>query len=75
MPVTQHPVGRGWCRDPAGGRLGQAVPRHREIARPSSGIPAPWTEERLMSVFTVDLKNLPGELAPLCEAMAGAAST
>jgi len=28
-----------------------------------------------MSVFTVDLKNLPGELAPLCEAMAGAAST
>jgi hypothetical protein len=25
----------------------------------------------LMSVFTVDLKNQPGELAPLCEAMAG----
>ncbi len=24
-----------------------------------------------MSVFTVDLKNQPGELAPLCEAMAG----
>jgi hypothetical protein len=24
-----------------------------------------------MSVFTVDLKNLPGELARLCEAMAG----
>jgi hypothetical protein len=26
--------------------------------------------ERLMSVFTVDLKNEPGELARLCEAMA-----
>jgi hypothetical protein len=28
-------------------------------------------EERQMSVFTVDLKNEPGELARLCEAMAG----
>jgi hypothetical protein len=28
-------------------------------------------EERQMSVFTVDLKNQPGELARLCEAMAG----
>src|SRR5512142_1548062 len=33
--------------------------------------PAPRTEERQMSVFTVDLKNQPGELARLCEAMAG----
>jgi hypothetical protein len=31
----------------------------------------PRTEERQMSVFTVDLKNQPGELARLCEAMAG----
>jgi hypothetical protein len=29
------------------------------------------TEERRMSVFTVDLQNQPGELARLCEAMAG----
>jgi hypothetical protein len=32
---------------------------------------APRIEERQMSVFTVDLKNQPGELARLCEAMAG----
>src|SRR5215472_15995633 len=32
---------------------------------------APRTEERQMSVFTVDLKNQPGELARLCEAIAG----
>jgi hypothetical protein len=32
---------------------------------------APRTEERRMSVFTVDLPNQPGELARLCEAMAG----
>jgi len=32
---------------------------------------APRTEERRMSVFTVDLQNQPGELARLCEAMAG----
>jgi hypothetical protein len=32
---------------------------------------APWSEEHQMSVFTVDLKNQPGELARLCEAMAG----
>ena len=28
-------------------------------------------EEHRISVFTVDLKNQPGELARLCEAMAG----
>jgi len=38
-------------------------------------VPSPRTEERQMSVFTVDLKNQPGELARLCEAIAAAAST
>jgi len=34
-------------------------------------VPTPRTAERQMSVFTVDLKNQPGELARWCEAMGG----
>src|SRR5512135_3052888 len=54
-----------------------SVASHRgtnEVRSGVSGDPAPLPrgEGHQMSVFTVDLQNQPGELARLCEAMAGA---
>jgi hypothetical protein len=71
--------------NPAGGRAAapRRVPRpgRREIRQAGTAsrdtlaaaraIAARRSEDRQMSVFTVDLKNRPGELARLCEALAG----
>src|SRR5215470_8174401 len=51
--------------------IGQARAAPRDRLALARVVLAPRTEERQMSVFTVDLKNRPGELARLCEAMAG----
>src|SRR6266702_6865475 len=73
--MAQHPSEparcRGWCRGPAGGRSGRPGAALRDRLAILRAVPAPRTEERQMSVFTVDLKNQPGELARLCAAIAG----
>src|SRR5215472_9652283 len=73
--MAHHPPGparrRGWCRGPAGGRSGRPGAASRDRLALARAVLAPRTEERQMSVFTVDLKNRPGELARLCEAIAG----
>ena len=65
-----RPPGRGSCRD-AAGEIRQAAAVPRDTLAVVRAAAAPWSEEYQMSVFTVDLKNQPGELARLCEAMAG----
>jgi hypothetical protein len=62
---------RAWCRDVAGRQIRQAAAAMRATLAVARVVAAPRSKEHLMSVFTVDLKNQPGELARLCEAMAG----
>ena len=45
--------------------------RGRKAGRMKHRTPCRGQKEHQMSVFTVDLKNQPGKLARLCEAMAG----
>jgi hypothetical protein len=61
---------RGWCHDVAGREIRQAAAARRDALAVARAIAAPRSKEHRMSVFSVDLKNQPGELARLCEAMA-----
>jgi len=69
-PAMGQAAHRAWCRDVAGRQIRQAAAAMRATLAVARVIAAPRSREHLMSVFTVDLKNQPGELARLCEAMA-----